>query len=163
MFVVRDAVRIGAPVGRCFELSCSLAIVERELKMRPVAGVDRASGVAYRTSGLVQGGDRVRWKGWKFWLPQVHVSLISAFEPERFFQDTMIGGRFGFFQHDHRFREEGGGTVLEDEIRFSLPFGWAGWLVGRCVMVPYIRAVLAKRFRLLKRLAEGEGWREYLP
>ena len=162
MFAIRDSVRIAAPVGRCFGLSCSLAVVERELKMHPVDGVDRESGAAFRTTGLVRGGDRVRWVGWKFGLPQTHVSLISEFERDRFFQDTMVEGRFAFFQHDHRFEDESGKTLLVDEIRFELPFGWAGRLVGRVVLVPYVRAVLARRFRLLKELAEGDGWLQYL-
>ncbi|MDP9039452.1 MAG: SRPBCC family protein [Acidobacteriota bacterium] len=162
MFAIRDTVRISAPVGRCFALSCSLAVVERELRMHPVAGVDPETGAPYRTAGLVVGGDRVRWQGWKFGLPQVHVSLISRFEPGRFFRDTMIGGRFRTFEHDHSFREDAGGTVLDDAIRFSLPFGAAGWLVGRVLMRPYIRGLLARRFRLLKELAEGDGWQEYL-
>jgi len=43
-----------------------------------------------------------------------------------------------------------------------MPCGWAGELVGRVVMVPHIRGLLMRRFALLKRLAEGDGWREYL-
>ena len=165
IFVVRDTVWIGAPLERVWRLSCSLRVVEQELKMRPVAAeFVTAAGLPMvaRTTGLVSGGDYVRWVGWKFGLPQVHVSLISVFEPMSFFQDRMVEGRFARFEHDHAFRERDGGTVLADEIRFGMKWGLAGRLVGRMVLVPYLRGVLGRRFRQLKRLAESDGWREYL-
>ena len=71
-------------------------------------------------------------------------------------------GRFASFQHDHHFTASEGGTLLEDELRFSMPLGWAGALVGSAVMVPHIRGLLRRRFGLLKELAEGEGWRRYV-
>lgn len=168
MFVIRDRVRIDAPLDRCFALSTSLAIVERELRMHPVPGTFH--GHPLRTSGLVAAGDRVRWQGWQLGLPQYHVSLIQRFESNVHFQDKMIAGRFRFFEHDHHFRTELSGTptdptatILEDEIRFALPWGPLGWLGARFILYPHIRRLLARRFRLLKRIAESEEWRQYLP
>jgi ligand-binding SRPBCC domain-containing protein len=158
MFVLKDYVQIDAPLERCFLLSTSLAIVERELGMHPVAGRD-----ATRTSGLVVAGDRIRWEGWQLGLPQHHVSLISAFEPNRFFQDTMVAGRFKFFQHDHQFSKIDGQVLLNDTVRFSMPLGLAGRAVGGCILVPHIRGLLRRRFALLKRIAETDEWRQYLP
>lgn len=158
MFVIKDSVHVKAPIERCFLLSTSLAIVERELGMHPVAAADTT-----RTEGLVVGGDRIRWQGWQLGLWHYHVSLISAFEPYRFFQDKMIAGRFKYFQHDHEFTEIGGQTLLKDVIRFSLPWGFAGRLVGRYIILPHIRGLMSRRFHLLKRTAESEEWRKYLP
>ena len=154
MFTLHDSTVIHAPIERCFLLSTSLAIVEKELGMHPVRG---------KTSGLVSGGDTVRWEGWQLGLPQYHESLISRFDSPHFFQDTMIAGRFASFQHDHAFSQNAEGSVtLSDDLRFSMPFGWAGRLVGRWIMVPHIRGLLRRRFRLLKRIAETEEWRDYL-
>lgn len=126
--------------------------------MHPVAG-----GHGERTAGLVVGGDRIRWQGWQLGLPQYHVSLISAFEPNRHFQDKMIAGRFKSFLHDHKFTEIGGQILLKDTVRFSLPMGSAGRVIGRRIMIPHIRGLMQRRFRLLKRIAESEEWRKYLP
>jgi ligand-binding SRPBCC domain-containing protein len=154
VFSLRDEIRVRAPLERCFLLSTSVAIVQRELGMKPVRG---------RTEGLVVGGDTVRWEGWQLGLPQFHESLIDEFRPFTFFRDRMIAGRFRTFEHEHAFAEVGDGWVLmSDELRFSMPFGWLGEMVGRWVMVPHIRGLLGRRFRLLKGIAEGEEWRRYL-
>ncbi len=155
MFTLQDQTVVHAPLERCFLLSTSVALVQKELRMHPVAG---------RTTGFVIGGDTVKWQGWQLGLPQFHESLISRFEPSSFFQDTMVAGRFASFQHDHALTENIDGTVtLADELRFSMPFGRVGWFVGRFIMVPHIRRLLRRRFGLLKRIAEGEEWRGYLP
>ena len=153
-FLLRDEVRVQAPVERCFLLSTSLAIVEQELGLRPVRG---------RTKGLVQGGDTVRWEGWQLGLPQFHESLIEGYQPFEFFRDRMIAGRFARFEHDHNFvAQNDGSVVMWDELRFAMPWGWLGELVGRWVMVPHIRGLMRRRFARLKRIAEGEEWRRYV-
>lgn len=158
MFLVKENTHINAPLERVFLLSTSLALVERELGMHPVA-----SGGATRTEGLVQAGDRIRWQGWQLGMPQYHVSLISAFNPCRFFQDTMVAGRFKYFQHDHEFTEIGGQILLKDTIRFSLPWGYLGRIIGRRIMVKHIHGLMQRRFELLKHIAETNEWRHYLP
>ena len=157
MFQVTDRTWIAAPVERVFLLSTSVPVVQRTLAMQPVAG---AGG--WRTNGLVVAGDTVEWRGWKFGLPQMHTSVISRYEAPRFFQDTQLRGRFAEFQHDHHFEAANGGTELWDEVRFTLPFGWLGALVATKVMMPEISGLVKRRFTLLKGLADGEGWREYL-
>jgi ligand-binding SRPBCC domain-containing protein len=135
-------------------LSTSAAIVERELKMHPVRG---------RVTGFVVGGDTVRWEGWQLGLPQFHESLIEDYRPNVFFRDRMIAGRFARFEHDHNLVPDAEGcVVLWDELRFAMPWGWLGELVGRWVMVPHIRGLMRRRFALLKRIAEGEEWEKYL-
>jgi ligand-binding SRPBCC domain-containing protein len=154
-FTLRDEIVIQAPIERCFLLSTNVAIVQRELKMRPVRG---------RTSGLVVRGDTVRWEGWQFGLPQFHQSLIESFDPPVFFRDRMLEGRFAAFHHDHRFTDRGNGPVLlQDELQFAMPLGWAGDLVGRLIVAPHIRGLLRRRLALLKQIAESEQWRQYLP
>ena len=154
LFTLRDSVLIHAPTERCFQLSTSVAIVQKELGMKPVAG---------RTSGLVQGGDTVRWEGWQLGFPNYHVSLIEAFDPPHFFRDRMIAGRFRSFEHDHRFELTADGVLLGDELRFTMPFGPLGSLAGSAVLTPHIRGLLRRRFALLKRIAETDEWRSYLP
>ncbi|HUZ95315.1 MAG TPA: SRPBCC family protein [Edaphobacter sp.] len=157
MFVVSDRIHVNAPLERCFLLSTSLELVRQSLKMRLVAGQSSRPG------GLVEEGDRLTWKGWVFCMPQRHESLISRYERPNFFQDTMLRGRFKRYQHDHTFTEIGGRTLLNDKIRFSLPLGMVTRPVGRFVVTPYIASLLRHRLELLKRVAESEEWKQYLP
>ncbi|HEY0759388.1 MAG TPA: hypothetical protein VGD59_09055 [Acidisarcina sp.] len=153
-FTLREQMLVRAPAERCFLLSTSVAIVERGLGLHPVLG---------RTSGLVVGGDTVRWEGRKFGLPQFHLSLIESFHPPVFFRDRMLEGRFATFEHDHHFDDQGDGTVLlRDELRFRMPLSWPGALIGRWILAPHIRKLMRRRFKLLKRIAETEEWRNYL-
>jgi len=145
-FTHRGTIHVQAPIARCFALSTNVEVVRRELRMEPVEG---------KRTGHVVLNDRILWRGWKFGLPQLHESLITAFEPPTFFQDTMLRGRFHAFQHSHHFTPTDTGTLLEDEIRFSLPFGPFGALVARTILLPYVRDVLHRRFQLLKSLAES--------
>jgi ligand-binding SRPBCC domain-containing protein len=157
VFVVSDKIHVNAPIERCFLLSTHLDLVKRSLKMHVV------SGESTRMTGLIEGGDRVMWRGWMFGLPQVHETLITKYERPDFFQDSMERGRFKRFQHDHFFVEVGGRTLLNDKIRFSMPFGSLMRPIAHMVMMPHISKLLRQRLELLKLVAEGEEWKQYLP
>jgi ligand-binding SRPBCC domain-containing protein len=154
MFVIKDNIHINAPIERCFLLSTSVDLAARTLGMRAVAG---------KTSGLLAAGERVEWSGWKFGLPQRHESLITQYHPPAFFQHSMATGRFRVFRYDHEFTEMDGQTLVKDVVRFSMPFGPFGKLAGKQILIPHIRALIHRRFALLKYVAETEEWRKYLP
>ena len=163
MIAVRESGRAAAPLERLFRLSTSVPLVQRTLGFTPVAGV---------TDGHITMGSRVRWQGWLFGLPQYHLTLITGYrEPYQggdgtrhaFFQDTQEKGRFAGFQHDHHFvSTPDGGTLMDDEVRFRLPFGFAGRLVARLIMEPHIRRLMRSRFALLAQVAESDEWRRYV-
>jgi ligand-binding SRPBCC domain-containing protein len=154
MFTISDSVHINAPIERCFLLSTNIELVSKTLGMKPIEG---------KTQGMIGPGDKLLWAGWKFGFPQMHETLITRYEQPVFFQDTMGRGRFKRFQHDHHLFYIDGRTVLNDKIRFTLPLSWAGRLVARAILVPYISRVLRRRMRLLKKIAESQEWRKYLP
>ncbi|CAN5721120.1 hypothetical protein BH10ACI4_BH10ACI4_24940 [soil metagenome] len=153
MYTISDTIHIDAPIDRCFLLSTSIDLVARTLEMRPVSG---------KLTGLIEAGDQLVWRGWKFGLPQLHETLITGYDRPNFFQDTQGRGRFKRFQHDHNFSRVGNHTLLHDKIRFVLPFGFLGSLVAKHILVPYIAGVLQRRFQLLKRVAESNEWQKYV-
>ncbi len=153
MFRLKDSIHVNAPLDRCFLLATSVDLVRETLQLTPVEG---------KTSGLIVGGDRLVWRGWKFGLPAMHETLISRYDRPAFFQDTMGRGRFAQFQHDHHFQWIDGHTFMHDIVRFSLPFGSAGKLVAKHIVVPHILGLLNRRFALLKRVAESDEWKRYL-
>ena len=75
----------------------------------------------------------------------------------------MTAGRFRSFEHDHRFQQQSGETVMRDELRFSAPLGILGRSVERVVLRNYLTRFLHERNQTIKEVAESERWREYLP
>jgi hypothetical protein len=173
---------IGAPLPRCFFLSTRVELVKETLGMNLVA--DPAPD--YIAAGHVVAHSRVHWKGWKFGLPTHHHTLITGYsEPHTaqgmelhadcegqlvaWFQDSQAKGRFGFFRHDHYFREIVGTegppmTILYDEVRFSLPFGPLGEIASSLLLAPHIERLCTQRFGRLKALAESpsEAWQDWI-
>ena len=154
MYIVKDSIHIKAPIERVFLLSTHIEIVRQSLGMRPVAG---------KTTGMVVAGDTVEWRGWKFGLPQMHTSIISGYDAPVFFQDTQLRGRFARFQHDHFLQSVDGYTLAHDKVKFSLPLGPFGKVVAKNIMVPHITGLLQHRFELLKRIAESDEWKQFIP
>ena len=153
MYRIKESIHVNAPIDRCFLLSTSIEIVEQTLNLKPVAG---------QTSGLIVDGSRLTWRGWKFGLPAWHETLITAYDRPHFFQDTMASGMFSRFFHDHRFQDIDGHTLLIDIVHFSMPLGPIGKLMAKHVVIPHVLDTMQKRFQLLKRLAEGSDWEQYL-
>ena len=153
MFRLKDSIHVNAPIERCFLLATSIELVQQVIGLRPVEG---------KTMGLVEAGDRLLWRGWKFGIPAKHETLITGYDRPSFFQDTMGKGYFSHFHHDHHFQVVDGQTLMHDVIHFSMPFGAAGRLVGKQIVVPHVLKLLQQRFAMLKRLAEGDEWQRYL-
>jgi ligand-binding SRPBCC domain-containing protein len=155
MFTISDSIFIKAPIERCFLLSTNIELVGQSLGMKPIEG---------KTSGMIEADDKLLWAGWKFGLPQMHESVVTRYERPAFFQDTMARGRFKRYQHDHYFYEMDERTVLNDKIRFTMPLGFVGRLVGQFVLVPYLSRKLRRRLTLLRKVAENrKEWLKYLP
>lgn len=57
------------------------------------------------------------------------------------FVDEARRGPFAAWTHHHRFRDDGGAAVLEDEIHWRAPYGPLGWLA-----TPWLRAELDRMF-----------------
>jgi ligand-binding SRPBCC domain-containing protein len=154
VFRLKESIHVNAPIERCFLLSTSIDLVRQTLRLHPVEG---------KLTGLIQADDQLLWRGWKFGIPAMHETLITGYDRPTFFQDTMGRGYFKHFQHDHNFAFVDGHTTMWDIVRFSLPFGIPGNIVGRQIVVPHVLNLLKSRFDLIKRLAEGEEWRQWIP
>ncbi len=167
---ILESISIDAPIARCFALSTRVELVKRTLGMNLVAGTREGE----ISSGHVVAGSRVHWRGIKFGLPTHHHTLITGYAAphivgegamqQAWFQDSQERGRFAFFQHDHGFQQLSPETptLLQDEVRFTLPFGVLGRVVARYILAPHVRRLAQRRFRLIKQLAESNGWREWV-
>ena len=85
-------------------------------------------------------------------------TLISRWDPPHAFADEQLRGPYAEWHHLHRFTPIGENTTLmEDEVRFRLPFGFVGAL-GVPFVKRQLRGIFAYRRGVIERLVLTGGW-----
>lgn len=158
MVTIRLAISIAAPPARVFDLARSIDLHSRSLAWT------REVPVAGRMAGLIGLGETVTWRARHLGVRQRLTSRVTAYDRPRFFQDVMVRGAFAWMEHDHWFdAAPDGGTVLRDELRFAAPLGVLGRMAEALVLRRYMTRFLERRNAVIKRVAESNEWREFLP
>jgi ligand-binding SRPBCC domain-containing protein len=144
---------IAAPPDRCFDLSLS---VELHLHSTASTGERVVAGVS---SGVLKLGDQITWEARHLGMKHRLAMTISVEDAPRMFRDEMVRGPFRRLVHDHFFEPVDDGTLMRDVFEF------ASWLppFDALVLKPHLRRFLLVRNATIKELAEGDGWRDYLP
>lgn len=157
MPVIRLTTRIKAPVERVFDLSRS---IDLHLKSAENSGEIVAAG---RTSGLLELGEEVTWNGSHLGFQQtLQVQLTKCQKPHHF-TDEMISGAFLRMEHQHHFAEEDAVTIMTDEFDYKSRRDPLGWALENSFLTAYLRRFLSDRNKVIKKIAESEQWKEYLP
>lgn len=60
-------------------------------------------------------------------------TVITQWDPPLFFEDVQLRGPYAQWIHRHTFTETPDGTLIEDEVRYRLPFGPLGRLAHTIV------------------------------
>jgi ligand-binding SRPBCC domain-containing protein len=87
-------------------------------------------------------GTRITYRLRLCGIPFTWQSEIQRWHPPEEFVDIQLRGPYKRWVHTHRFREEPGATIIEDEVQYVLPFWPVGELVG-----PLVRLQLQRIFR----------------
>jgi ligand-binding SRPBCC domain-containing protein len=104
-------------------------------------------------------GERVTWEARHFGLRWRLTTTISGVDEPRWFRDELVQGPFRRLVHDHHFELADAGTVMRDVFVFSsiVP------PLDGVLVAPHLRRLLLRRNETIRGLAEGEGWREFVP
>jgi ligand-binding SRPBCC domain-containing protein len=91
-------------------------------------------------------------------IPMKWKTRITRWNPPYEFVDEQLSGPYRTWIHTHRFTESAGGTVIEDEVRYELPFGMLGQ-----VALPLVRRQLNRIFtyrsdRVTTLLLKSAAW-----
>jgi ligand-binding SRPBCC domain-containing protein len=71
---------------------------------------------------------------------------IEAWEPPQRFVDVQVKGPYSLWEHTHTFEADGpGGTIIEDRVRYSIPFGPLGELAQRLLVQRDLRRIFDYR------------------
>ena len=149
MTTIETTTVVSAPIEVIFRMSFS---IDLELAAAKDYGIRAIGGV---TSGIIGAGQRVTWEVKQFGLRVTHTTEITGVEEPSYFQDSMIQGLFGSFQHDHFFRLLSTvQTEMRDEMRFSMPVRLTGLVAERLFVKRRLATLLSKRNDAIRSHAE---------
>ena len=81
---------------------------------------------------------------------------IAEWAPPDAFVDVQLRGPYRRWEHTHRFRDVPGGTVIDDEVIYELPFGILGRLAAPLVRRQLDR-IFAYRTAAVRALLVGDA------
>src|SRR6185437_9177655 len=85
-------------------------------------------------------------------LPLRWISRIGLWEPGRAFEDVQIKGPYRLWHHRHEFRAAGGGTLVQDHVRYALPLGPLGELAHAAFVERDLARIFVFRHAAVKEL-----------
>ena len=94
---------------------------------------------------------RLRLRG----IPLTWKTQITAWDPPHRFVDEQLRGPYRLWVHEHIFEEDGEGTIVEDHVRYSVPFGPLGYLADRLVVARDLGAIFGYREARLREVFQA--------
>jgi len=91
-------------------------------------------------------GIPVRWR-----------TLITGFDPPHEFVDEQLQGPYDFWHHTHTFTASVDGTLIEDKVHYTMPFGLLGRLVHSLFVRRQLETIFAYRAQAIARWFDSQG------
>ena len=110
--------------------------------------------IAGTTSGLINKGETVTWRGKHFGIFLQHQSVISQMEQPTYFIDEQLKGHFKNFKHQHFFEEKDGQTIMKDLMQYETPHGIFGQIFDKLALKNHLTQFLIERNSHLKLVSE---------
>ena len=102
------------------------------------------------SDGTIRAGSRVVMKTSIAAVPVRWVAEHTQYDPPRRFADRQVSGPFQSWDHVHEFLESGRYSLLRDSIRYRLPMGGLGRLLGGGMALKRLEAMFAYRHRITR-------------
>jgi ligand-binding SRPBCC domain-containing protein len=88
-------------------------------------------------------------------IPLRWTSRIEEWEPGRGFVDRQVRGPYRLWHHRHSFAADDGGTMVRDEVHYTLPLGRVGELAHPLFVRRDLERIFAYRHRAVEQELEG--------
>ena len=79
-------------------------------------------------------------------------TLITHFEKPVKFIDQQIKGPYSLWHHTHKFKKIDGGTLIIDELKYAIPFGFFGRLIHFLYIKHDIKSIFEYRHKNLDKI-----------
>ena len=73
------------------------------------------------------------------------------------FTDRQLRGPYNLWEHTHRFFEKQNGVLMEDEVKYQLPFGIIGEAVNSILVQKKIKEIFDFRREILMKILKKNG------
>ena len=147
---------IAAPAERVFDLSRSVSLHKYSMSRYDESIIDGT------ISGLMDKDQTVTWKARHLLKNRTIKVKISQLERPAYFLDEQVQGPFQMMKHEHYFKPIENGTIMIDQFWFEIPRGMLGRLINRLYLEKYMVRLLNERNEIIKKVAEGNQWKQYL-
>jgi ligand-binding SRPBCC domain-containing protein len=96
---------------------------------------------------VMRAGALIEYRVKLFGVPMRWSSKITEWNPPHDFTDEQVRGPYAVWLHTHSFREENGGTLLLDSVKYAVPFSWLPGvaLVERFLVRPELKRIFEYR------------------
>lgn len=148
MTTIKLTTIINAPIQIVFDLSRNIDVHKQS------TAKSRETAIAGVTSGVINKGETVTWRGKHFGVYLTHKSVISEMKIPSYFVDEMLEGKFKSFRHEHIFSEKNEKTIMLDTIKYETPFGIFGKLFDTIVLKNHLQKFISERNEYIKYLSE---------
>ena len=64
--------------------------------------------------------------------------------------------------HEHYFRPVENGTIMIDQFRYEIRYGFLGRLFNQTYLEKYMKRLLSERNAVIRKAAESNQWKQYL-
>ena len=149
MTQIKITTTINAPIKIVFDNSRNIDIHQYS------ASKTNEKAIAGRTSGLINKGETVTWKGKHFGFYIQHESIISEMDFPNYFVDEQLKGHFKSFKHKHIFKQKANETIMTDILEYETPFGFVGKLFDKLILENHLTKFIIHRNIILKELSEN--------
>lgn len=144
MTTIHLKTQIKVPIDQAFDLARN---IDFHIKSSEKTSEKAVSG---RTSGAIELGETVTWKGKHFGIYWTHKSLITVLNYPNNFTDEMIRGNFKTFKHQHIFVPTHLGTEMIDILEYETPYGILGRLFDTILLKKHLTSYLISRNQSIK-------------
>ena len=92
-----------------------------------------------------------------FGIPIRWTTLITEYDPPNKFSDVALRGPYSFWFHTHTFKTDNNETIMKDEVRYALPFGFIGRLAHFLWVKRQLNYIFDYRAQVISDILEGKN------